>query len=216
MNASLARAAALAAFALCGAPGQAAITDPVDDFLPTFAFPHAGDLDVVSADVIYRLNTQELTFTGTHAAPIDTTSTHAYVFGIDRGAGTVGLPAIADNVTFDSVLILLANGGGSFIDLASGGPPTPVPVPAGSVTIDGSTISATVPASFIPSLGSLDPTQYTWNLWPRSDATVLTDIYVSDFAPDNSNVLVTSVPEPQTWALAALGIAFLGFAVRRR
>ena len=32
----------------------AAITDPVNDFLPTFAGPHNGDLDVLSAEVLFE------------------------------------------------------------------------------------------------------------------------------------------------------------------
>ena len=83
--------------------------------------------------------------------------------------------------------------------------------------ISGNTISATFAASFIPTLpAGKTPEQYTWNLWPRF-AAVLTDDYVSDFAPDNSNVLVQTIPEPSVWALFALGLATcLAYIARRR
>jgi hypothetical protein len=214
MNLSVTHAVALTALALCALPVQAAIVDPAGDFLSAYAFPESDDLDVLSADGLYDPGTQTFTFIGTHAGPIGTTPTAAYVFGIDRGQGTVRLPAIADNVKFDSAVILFADGSALFADLLAGTPPSLLP--ADTVTIFGNTIQGTVAASLIPSAG-FTPDQYTWNLWPRYllDPNI-SDSYVSDFAPDNSNVLVVSVPEPQTWALTGLGIAFLGFAARRR
>jgi hypothetical protein len=113
------------------------------------------------------------------------------------------LAPIASNVLFDSVVILNANGTGAFTDLEHGSATTQLPF--GSVHISGDTISATFDASLITSLNQRTPDQYTWNLWPRF-AAVLTSDYVSDFAPDNSNVLVQTIPEPTTWALLVAGL----------
>jgi hypothetical protein len=46
---------------------QAAIVDPVGDFLPSYtaAFPKNADLDAVSADVIYNSSAHTFTLTGT-------------------------------------------------------------------------------------------------------------------------------------------------------
>ena len=191
----------------------ATIVDPVNDFLPTYAFTKNADLDVVSADVTFNQGAGTFTFEGTMNGAVGTTSTGAYVFGLDRGQGTAGLAAIASNVLFDSVLLLNANGSGAFVDIAQGG--ASVALPGGSVHISGNTISATFSASLIPSLGVRAPDQYTWNLWPRFAPNVADDTYVSDFAPNNSNAPVRSVPEPATAYLLALGLGSILLAFRR-
>ena len=193
----------------------ATIVDPVNDFLPTYAFTKKADLDVVSADVAYNQAAGTFMFEGTMNGAIDTTpmSTDTYVFGLDRGQGTAGLAAIASNVLFDSVLLLNVNGSGAFIDIAQGG--TSVTLPRGSVHSSGNTISATFSASLIPSLGVRAPDQYTWNLWPRFAPNVGDNTYVSDFAPNNSNAPVRSVPEPATAYLLALGVGAILLAFRR-
>ncbi len=49
--------------------------------------PHS-DLDVVGATVTYDAHTHLFDFTATLDAPVATTSSAFYVWGIDRGAGT--------------------------------------------------------------------------------------------------------------------------------
>ena len=56
---------------------------------------------------------------------------------------------------------------------------------------------------------------YTWNLWPR-DALFSGNASISDFAPDASNAAVTSVPEPQSYALMLVGLTGLAMRFRRR
>lgn len=195
---------------------HAAIVDPAGDFLPSYAFEKNGDLDALSADVIFDKPANTFTLTGTMNGAVGAeTPSAAYVFGFDRGQGAPLLAAIASNVLFDSVVIVNANGTGSVIDIVNGNAMTLLP--AGSVHSNGNTITATFSASLIPSLNLLTPEQYTWNLWPRF-AAVLTDNYVSDFAPDNSNVAVHTVPEPSTWTLlvAGISIGLMLYAYRAR
>jgi hypothetical protein len=186
------------------------ITDPTGDFLRSYTGPKNSDLDVVSAQVLF--DGSNFTFTSTQAAPIGLTSGTIYVWGIDRGAGQQGFPAIAPGVLFDSIFIINPAGGSSVRDLVSN-----TSTPINNINFAGSTISGTVPLSDLPSLGR-SPSQYAVNLWPRFSG-VTGDAAISDFAPDNSDVLVTNVaPEPSTTSL--LGMTFCGalamFHLRRR
>lgn len=183
-------------------------TDPVSDFLPIYAGPENGDLDVAAVDAVLT-GPDEVVLSGTHAARIGTTPGAAYVWGIDRGAGPELLteldPPAGEGVTFDAVVILLPDVTGSFIDLAGGG--APQPLDPSSIGISGQTISVSLPRSLLPSRG-LDFAGYGYNLWPRfaPDGVDPGDnTQISDFAPDASTfVAQPQEPEEVDWnALAA-------------
>ncbi|OYW18165.1 MAG: hypothetical protein B7Z52_05545 [Burkholderiales bacterium 12-64-5] len=191
--------------------------DPAGDFLSTYAGPHNGDLDVLSADVSFDQAGSQLVFSATFNGAIGTSPDAIYVFGVDRGWGYVGnnvfqsgfppggLPTIGSGVTFDVVLILTPGGNGEVTDLFYGGGHA---LGAGSVTISGNTLTAFAPLSFFePGIG--EPTTWGWNLWPR-DINSLANVNVSDFAPDNSDLRITPVPEPETWTLLIAGLLCLG------
>ncbi len=70
--------------ALAAAPAVATpITDPAGDFLSSFAGPHNGDLDVLSAEALF--DGVNFTFRSTENGPIGTTAEGLFVWGIDRG-----------------------------------------------------------------------------------------------------------------------------------
>ncbi len=200
--------------ALCGAAcltlaaGAHAVSDPTGDFLVGYAGAKNGDLDVVDATVTYNAGTHLFDFSATLDAPVGTTASAFYVWGIDRGAGTekfnTGPAPIGAGVKFDTVVIFRLDG------TATVG----ATVLANDVTWSGNTIRGSVSDSLLPSMGFAFA-DYAWNLWPR-DGTASGNAAISDFAPDASDAAVTSVPEPGSLAMLGLGGLLLAAAARRR
>jgi opacity protein-like surface antigen len=201
-------AAALLAAAPLFAQAADGITDPLGDFLPTFAGSTAsGDLDVLSASVLFNPGNDTFILSATLNGAPGTTAAGFYVWGVDRGAGTAGFAANGvGGVLFDRVILVRPDGTGS---VAGAGNLAP-----GSISVVGNTITAIVPGSLLPSTGRQE-SQYTWNLWPR-DGAFSGFVAISDFAPDNSNFAAAPIPEPQTLALMLAGLAAVGLAARRR
>ncbi len=188
-------------------PSMAAvITDPAGDFLPSYTGLKNGDLDVLNAQVFF--DGINFLFTSTQNGPIGQTPTGIYVWGIDRGAGTVGFPDIAPGVTFDAVFVINPSGTSTLRDLISSTTTT-----ISNITVSGNTVSGIVPLSALPSRG-LTPSNYMVNLWPRSGAAG--NSAISDFAPNNSDALVTTTPEPGTLSLFATALSGVVLVLRRR
>jgi hypothetical protein len=200
-----------AALLVAASHSQAAVVDPAHDFLATFGGSTAStDLDVVSAGVTYDAATDTFVLSSTRDGPIGATATGLYVWGVNRGAGTAGFAANGlSGVLFDRVILLKADGTGS---IGGGGS-----LPTGSVTISGNTITGVVSGASLPSTG-FAKSDYTWNLWPR-DTAFSGFSAISDFAPNNSNLSTTAVPEPSVQALLLVGLGALGlmgYQQRRR
>lgn len=216
MHSNVLRGAGLClALALSSGVVCADVLDPVGDYLSTYTGPHNGDMDVTKADVSF--NGQAFLFSGTLNGPIGTTPGALYVFGLDRGKGTArfdsGTPALAPSILFDSVLIIRPNTTAAFNDFIAN---QLTPLPTGSVAITGDSFSAVLPLSLFPSEG-FQPSQYSWDFWPRIGLGQNTQI--SDFAPNAANANVSSTPEPSSTALMMVGLMAGGlslFVVQKR
>lgn len=213
MSIHLARTLLVGSTFAFAAPAAAQFADPLGDFLPSYtAGPRNADLDVVSIGFQFN-NVSTFRFRSTLAGPIGTTPGAAYVWGINRGVGmanfaSLGLP----DIRFDAIVAIIPDGTSLFIDLVSGAPP--IPLAPGAVRVAGNRIDAHVSLDLLTPQG-FAPHQYTANLWPRSEF-VLEDRYISDFAPDATNLGVLVTPEPATWTMVAGGLLALGAAARRR
>ncbi|MBC7733977.1 MAG: PEP-CTERM sorting domain-containing protein [Bacteriovorax sp.] len=203
------RALLAAALAVSAGTAFAGISDPVNDFLPSYTGAHHGDLDVVSSFVNYNPGTDTFFFSGTMDAAIGTTASAFYVWGVDRGKGAARFGALAPGVLFDSVVIFRLDGTAT-VNRFNGSNN----LPSGTATFAGNTIQGNISGALLTSTG-FDKTAYTWNLWPR-DGSQSGNAAISDFAPDNSNAAVTVVPEPSTVALLVLGLGAMGLVTRSR
>ncbi len=207
----LAFAALVAAVPTAGAQ-TGHFTDPAGDLLSTYtAGPHNADLDVLSG--AFQFNGSQFLFSGTLAGPIGFTPGTLYVWGINRGQGTARFsPALpnTNNILFDAVVIFNPGGTSSVRDLLNN---TGTNLGPSDVSFVGNTFFVRAGSGLLPSTGFAF-TAYTANLWPRLGAG--NNNQIADFAPDNSNVVVGTVPEPTTFALLAPGLGGLLLTRRRR
>jgi hypothetical protein len=198
---------AAAVFLLAAESGNAAtISDPANDFLPTFQGTHDGSLDVLSLTATFDGTAFHVS--ATENGDIAAFANGLFVLGFNRGAAIANFGSIGHGgVIFDSVITLTSAGVTGGRDLVAN---SPISLPAGAATISGSTFTIDIPLSALPSEG-LAPTRYGINLWPRDASVAPGNSQIADFAPDNSDL---AVPEPMS--LGLLSTAMIGLVVAKR
>jgi len=138
------------------------VVDAPNDFILSFTGAHSPDLDVLSTFATFDGSTFHIG--ATLNGNVGTLPSALYVFGFDRGAGSVtsnfaaiGLP----NVIFDSVITMTGAGVTGGRDLVAN---AAITLPAGAAQISGASFTIDIPAGLLPSQGrALDA--YGFNLW---------------------------------------------------
>lgn len=159
-------------------------------FYQNYTGPKLQELNAVKASGELSSN-GEFTFTGTNRGRI-TMSPAVYVWGIDRNGNLPpGTFKNRPNIKFDAVVVVTLDSSltpsAKVIDIANG---TTTNLPAGSSSVQGKTVSVTVPEGLLPSTG-LAPSQYRFNYWPE-DGGPPTSSSVASFAPESTTVRVGS------------------------
>jgi len=190
-----------------GSPALAAtVSDPTNDFLPSFVGTASPDLDVTSFSVSLDPGATTFTLGAVLAGQINPALAGFYVIGVDTGAGAIrpfggiGEP----NVIFDQVIVVQKNGTATL-----GANPL-------GVSMVGNQFILTVPAALLPSTGA-SLANYGFNIWPRFGSTVTNNSQISDFAPNNAmlsvNGILAAVPEPASWLMMLLGFGLVGGSI---
>jgi hypothetical protein len=195
---------------LLATPAMAGPLGPSSGFLPTYAGPQNGDLDITSAEVFLRQSTFE--FDATFSATIGTTPGVFYVWGIDRGTDIAPFGAFRPGVLFDAVVISEPSTNTNFVlDLLT----NQLTFLTGSqVQISGDSLKLTVPAALLPSEG-FAVKDYLVDLWTRLGLNPADNTQIAEFDPSENSGQVT-VPEASSISLVGAGLALGGFFVRRR
>jgi hypothetical protein len=191
-----------------GSPALAAtVSDPTNDFLPSFVGTASPDLDVTSFSVSLDPGATTFTLGAVLAGQINPALAGFYVIGVDTGAGAIrpfggiGEP----NVIFDQVIVVQKNGTATL-----GANPL-------GVSMVGNQFILTVPAALLPSTGA-SLANYGFNIWPRFGSTVTNNSQISDFAPNNAilsvNGILAAVPEPASWLMMLLGFGLVGGSIQ--
>src|SRR5690349_11773506 len=129
-----------------------AVTDSANDFLTTFVGPHSTSLDVTAASVTF--SNSAFHFSATLAGNADgSVANTAYVWGIDRGAGTAilnqGATPVGAGVPFDMVAVIFPNGTAILTGIDKNGPIPGTATPL-TPTISGNTMTVDIPVSLLP------------------------------------------------------------------
>ncbi len=170
-------------------------TEAAGTWYKDYTGPQRPALSPVGADGAATNALTSFTFTARMAGAIFDGGPNYYVWGFDRGSGSTKAAPFPDepNVKFDAVMVVTADPAvghlTGVINLLNGSPPQPV----NPILPAGDTIQVTFPASLLPSTG-FSPSNYTWNLWPRSGLGGTPAAQIAAFIPDNQMAPLLVLP----------------------
>ena len=163
-------------------------TEAAGTFYKDYTGPQRPAVSAIGAEGVFSAAAQTIVVTGKMAGPVFTGGPNYYVWGFDRGGAASGSAPFPDepNIKFNAVLLVTADpANGStltgVINLLNGSTPQPL----SPVLLAPDTIQVSFPASMLPSTG-FTPSQYTWNLWPRSGLGGSAAAQIGSFIPDNA------------------------------
>lgn len=191
----------------------ASVSDPVGDFLPTYnpALPMDAGVDIVGADVLF--DGSNFFLSATMNGDVRDDPGTLFVWTVNRGSGSLRpFAPPGSSIPLDALIVMFPDGLLRVVTFA--GPPTDI---AGGTTLVGNTVSGTVPASMLASMG-LDPSNYMFGLWSRIRVDPAMDGTTAEIADllAGSGSVRAAVPEPATWLTMLLGFGLIGGLARRR
>jgi hypothetical protein len=165
------------------------IVSKAPHFYQFYTGPKLAELNAVRATGELSADGSSFTFTGTNQGRISK-SPAVYVWGIDRSPNPPASPFTnRPNIKFDAVVVVSVDATltptALVKDLDTG---ITTALPSGSATIQGRTVSVTLPTSLLPSEG-LAPSQYRFNYWPEDGGPPVSSS-VASFAPENTTAQV--------------------------
>ncbi|HVE02546.1 MAG TPA: PEP-CTERM sorting domain-containing protein [Rhizomicrobium sp.] len=202
---------ALGASALLWAvPVMAGPLGPSSGFLPTYAGPQNGDLNITSAEAFVHQSTFE--FDATVSDTIGTTPGVFYVWGIDRGTNIAPFGAFRPGVLFDAVVISEPSTNTNFVlDLLT----NQLTLLTGSqVQINGDSLKLTVPSALLPSAGFASK-DFLVDVWTRLGLNPADNTQIAEFDPSENSAQLT-VPEASSISLVGAGLFLGAYFMRRR
>jgi len=158
-------------------------------FYQFYTGPKRAELNAVKASAEISADGSTITLTGTNQGQINKAPA-VYVWGLDRNGNLSAGPFTKrPNIRFDAVVVVSLDSTltptAKVMDLANG---VATNLPAGSASIQGRTVSVTVPRSLLPSTG-LPAAQYRFNYWPEDGGPPISSS-VASFLPESSNAQV--------------------------
>ena len=189
-----------------------AASDPAGDFLPSYnpALPMDPGVDIVGADVV--LDGSSFFLSATMNGYVRDDPGTLFVWTVNRGSGTLRpFAPPGSSIPLDALIVMFPDGLLRVVTFA--GPPTDI---AGGTSLVGNTISGTVPASMLASMG-LAPSNYTFGFWSRIRVDPAMDGTTAEIADllAGSGSIRAAVPEPATWMTMLLGFGLIGGLARR-
>jgi hypothetical protein len=155
-------------------------------FYVDYTGPKRPAIDALNAGGRYFTASQQLVLDAQLAGAVFTGETNYYVWGIQRGSGTVAPFPDEPNVKFDAVVVVTADPAvgtlKAVVNLLKGAPAQAVT----ATLLKPDTIEVVVPAAMLAPTTAVPVAGYQWNLWPRFGLGGAPAAQIASFIPENA------------------------------